>query len=72
MKKASRLMITREVTPNQMSCIVGACPAIFETNQDAYAVIGKVVEPKELGLDKRVAKDETLIVVPKKLIDKKR
>jgi len=53
-----------------MMCAVGACPAIFETNKRTYAVIGKKLDSKNLGISGRVAKDEVLIEVPKKLIDK--
>ncbi|MFA5993052.1 MAG: hypothetical protein WC796_05080 [Candidatus Pacearchaeota archaeon] len=65
------LKITKEITPKDMSCVLGACPAIFETNNSSYAVIGKVLDAKNLGIENRLGKNEVLIEVPKKLIDKK-
>ena len=71
MKKIFKLKIVKEVTPKEMSCICGGCPAIFETNNNSYVVIGKKINSKSVGLSKRVSKDEILIEIPKKLIDKK-
>ncbi len=69
MKK--ELRITKELTPKEMACGIGACPAIFETSNGSYAIIGKTLDAKTLGISMRVAKDEVLIEVPKKLIDRK-
>ena len=71
MKKEAKLKIEKELTPKKMMCGIKVCPAIFETNKKSYAVIGKVLNAKALGIDKRIGKDEVLIEVPKKLIDKK-
>jgi hypothetical protein len=71
MKKEEKLKIEKELTPKLEMCIVGSCPAIFETNKKSYAVIGKVLNAKELGIGKRVGKNEVLIEVPKNIIDKK-
>ena len=71
MEKIFKIKIVKEVTPKEMSCIVGGCPAIFETNNNSYVVIGKKINSKSVGLSKRVSKDEILIEIPKKLIDKK-
>ncbi len=69
MKK--ELRITKERTPKEMLCGIGACPAIFETSRGSYAIIGKTLNAKALGISKRVGKDEILIEVPRALIDKK-
>lgn len=71
MKEKIKLKIGRELTPKWGMCAVGTCPAIFETNKKSYAVIGKVLNAKDLGIDKRVGKDEVLISIPKKIIDEK-
>ena len=68
--KEDKLSIKKELTPKEMTCGVGVCPAIFETNNETYAVIGKRINAKNLGISKRVGSDEVLIEVPKKLIDK--
>jgi hypothetical protein len=52
-----------------MQCCVGACPSIFGNETDNYYIIGKVVDAKSLGLEKKVGKDEMLIAVPKGIID---
>ena len=65
------LKITKELTPKEMSCVWGACPAIFETNKNSYVVIGKIQNAEKLGISNRVAKDKIVIEIPKKLIDNK-
>lgn len=69
MKK--QLKILNELTPKSMECIVGACPAIFETNNGSYAIIGKKINAKSLGISQRVGKDEVLIEIPRAIIDDK-
>lgn len=59
----------QERTPKEMACIgVLACPAVFE-HDTSYLIIGKVVNPLEYGIEKRIGEDEVLIEVPTKLID---
>ncbi len=62
--------IYEEVTPKDMQCTSMACPEIHEGN-DNDLIIGKRVNPKEFGLEKKVGKGEVLIRVPKALIDKR-
>lgn len=59
-----------ELTSEDMKCAVGPCPGIYE-NKETYLIIGEQVDPKEVGLEKKVGEGEVLIKVPKKLIDKK-
>jgi hypothetical protein len=68
-----KIKLQKELTPKDMACgPIGGCPAIFETNKGSYALIGKKLDSGKFGISKRVGKDEVLIEVPKKLIDKKR
>ena len=67
----NELKIVKELTPKAMACGIGACPAIFETSNGSYAIIGKTLNAKTLGIANRVGKDEILIEVPKTLLDKK-
>ena len=57
-------------TPKSLSCIVGACPAIFETDKESYVIIGKIVNDKvsTTALKLRIGHNEIAIEVPKKLI----
>ena len=66
-----KIKLQKELTPAEMSCLAGTCPAIFETNNGSYALIGKKLDSKKLGISERIGKDEILIEVPKKLIDEK-
>jgi len=59
-----------EVTPKDMKCVAGPCPGIY-TKEGNYLIIGEQVDPKEVGLEKKVGEGEVLIKVPKKLIDEK-
>ncbi len=52
------------------TCVVGDCPQVQE-NGDSYIIVGKRVEPSEVGLEGGVAEGEALIEVPKKLIDER-
>ena len=57
-------------TPKSFSCVVGACPAIFETEHGSYVLIGKVVN-KDISdsvLKSRIGRGEIAIEVPKELI----
>ena len=65
------LKITKELTPKIEMCGIGACPAIFETNQNSYAIIGKKINAQKLGISKRVGKDEVLIEIPRNILDSK-
>lgn len=69
MKKS--LKISKDLTPKDMYCGIGACPAIFETNNGSYAIVGKVLDAKSLGVSNRVGKNEVLIEVPRKLLGKR-
>ena len=60
--------IYEEITPKSRGCILTACPQIYEGN-DNYFIVGKIVDPKEVGLEKKVGGEEALIEVPKGLID---
>ena len=64
------MKIIRELTPKEMYCGVGACPAIFETDENSYVLIGKKIDADKLGIGKRVADDEVVVEVPRRLIDK--
>ena len=75
----------RELTPENMSCAVFNCPAIYEVETecviggcptikehgDSYLIAGQKVNPKDFGLEGKVGDNEVLIKVPKKLIDEK-
>ena len=58
----------KNLTPERFDCGVGPCPAIYETKHDTYLIIGKLVEPSEVGLGKKVAAHERLIEIPRELL----
>ena len=61
------MAIKKELTPESLKCLIGACPAIFETTDNSYLVIGKL--KKENAVPKgRVGSDEVLIEIPKELL----
>ena len=59
-----------EITPKDMRCAVGPCLGIYKDGGN-YFIIGKQVNPKEFGLEKKVGEREVFIKVPKELIDEK-
>ena len=62
----------REITPKEMECCVGPCPAIYDARKEIYLIVGKVVSPADAGLEGKVGDGEALVEVSKALIDNKR
>lgn len=59
-------------TPENI-CGVGMCPKIYAL-KDSYIIIGKSVSEEDinsLGLESKIGKGETILSVPKKIIDEK-
>lgn len=65
-------MKLNEITPEAFmcnSCSCG-CPAVFETENNSYVIIGKVLPASVVEqLKGRMAEDEIVIEVPKGMID---
>ncbi|MEZ0223677.1 MAG: hypothetical protein ACAH83_03925 [Alphaproteobacteria bacterium] len=61
-----------DITPPEFVCQnCSACPAVFETDNDSYVIIGKKLPANlQSQLKNRVADDEFVIEVPKGMIDK--
>lgn len=59
-----------EKTPKSLSCIIGGCPAVFETDRNTYIVIGKqLTDAQVLSLLKgRIGEDEAAIEFPQHLL----
>ncbi len=65
-------MKLKEITPEAFAC--GACqpccPAVFETENGSYVIIGKKLSASvQQQLAGRVADDEFVIEIPKGMID---
>jgi len=61
----------REVTPAKYACIIGPCPAIFETENE-YLIVGRQVPREEMNeaVENKVGPQETVVAVPKGIIRK--
>ncbi|MEA3329307.1 MAG: hypothetical protein U9Q06_01030 [Nanoarchaeota archaeon] len=62
----------REVTPQEMMCLIGSCPSAYETTREGkevYLIIGKQINPLDVGLEKKVGDGEALVEIPRALID---
>ena len=60
----------KDITPGNMACVIGSCPAIYEatkTGEESYLIIGRVVSPREAGLEVKVGEGEILIEIPREL-----
>lgn len=55
-----------EITPNEMRCGLGACPAIFLDENGDFVIIGKDV--RDLVPAERVAANESVVLIPKNLL----
>ncbi len=65
-------MKLKEITPEAFMCNTCSCgcPAVFETENNSYVIIGKILPPSAVEkLKGRVADDEFVIEVPKGMID---
>ena len=63
-------MKVEDITPSKFMCGIGACPAIFKTEHDTYVVIGRRLDGRwPAALQHRVGPEETLVEVPKELLD---
>lgn len=62
----------RDLTPasqKQLCFPLPGCPAIFESDDEHYVIIGKLLDSKSLGISDRVSEDEVVIKIPKLIID---
>lgn len=62
-----------EITPESvrsMQCMLGSCSSIYEDKEgkEVYIIIGKKLDPKAVGLEKKVGEGEVLIEIPKGLL----
>lgn len=65
-------MNLKEITPSEFMCggCVCGCPAVFETENNSYVIIGKVLPVSAVEkLQGRIGADEFVIEVPKGMID---
>jgi hypothetical protein len=64
-------MKLHDITPAEFVCSTcAACPAVFETENNSYVIVGKKLPAEALAqLKGRVAEDEFVIEVPKGMID---
>jgi len=56
-----------EITPKALRCGVGPCPAVFETDQGTYVIVGTRLTRKQLDeqLPGKVAPHEEAIEISK-------
>lgn len=62
----------KDITPEEFVCSTcAACPAVLETENNSYVIIGKKLSASALeSIQGRVGADEYVIEVPKGMIDK--
>jgi hypothetical protein len=64
-------MKLNEKTPESLLCILGNCPAVFETDRDTYVVIGKQITSNQASelLKERIGNGEIAVEFPKELLN---
>lgn len=64
-------MKLKNITPEAFLCHTkDCCPAVYESGNDSYVIVGKVLPASALEqLKGRVADDELVIEVPRGMID---
>jgi hypothetical protein len=65
-------MILKDITPPTLQCKTckPCCPALFETEQGDYMLIGSLEDAQKLGIADRVGEGEVVIRVPRALLQK--
>jgi hypothetical protein len=63
-------MKLKEITPEHLRCVVGACPAVYETDRGTYVLIGKIVNDVNIAnlLAGKVGADEMVVEIPKEFL----
>ncbi len=62
-------MKLKEITPKAYLCTAAACPAIYEVvGKDKLVIVGLQVNPKELGIAKKVDKNEQVVMIDKEML----
>ncbi len=64
-------MKLKNITPEEFVCqSCSRCPAVYETENNSYVIIGKILPASAVAqLKDRIADDEYVIEVPKGMID---
>lgn len=67
----THVMKMKDITPANFVCHTSTCcPAVLETEEGTYVIIGKKLSDSALkAVEGRVAEDEFVIEVPKGMID---
>lgn len=61
--------ISMEITPQSLRCSIGACPAVFKTEQGKLVIIGKKPSGKIIeSIENKVGEDEWAIVIDPELL----
>ena len=64
-------MKLKDVTPTQHRCVVGPCPAIYESDRGTYVIVGAKIDSslrKSEPLVEQVGSDETVVEIPKAIL----
>jgi len=62
-------MKVKDITPTQFSCGVGACPAVFRTDQGTFLLVGRALTSSEIArlIPGRVSVNERAVEIPEEL-----
>jgi hypothetical protein len=59
----------KDITPDQFLCSLSmACPAIFESNEGSFVIIGKICDQETPQLKERIGKNEIAVEIPQELL----
>lgn len=62
-------MKLKEITPKAYQCAAWACPAIYEAvGKGKLVIVGSKVDPEELGIAKKVGKNEQVVMIDKEML----
>lgn len=62
-------MKLKEITPKAYQCAAWACPSVYKVvGKDKLVIVGSKVNPKELGISKKVGKNEQVVMIDKEML----
>jgi hypothetical protein len=63
------MRLKKELTPTHLRCVVGTCPAVYETSDGQLVIIGKSLDGDTLrDLSKKIGADEHAVVISRELL----
>jgi tRNA A-37 threonylcarbamoyl transferase component Bud32 len=60
----------KDITPKAMQCVGIGCPAVFDSENKTYVIVGKALRGRDIPaeIEKRIGAGEIAIEIPRELL----